>query len=122
MAVCPKDPEREHRITYEVVVDAYGPAEMATGWYYYLDGRLRFPFPATCIRKYATSPLKPGEVVEALGMAAEEDCEHAMFVTVRWRDMELAVPLASLEPITDDEGTRQAAADWRYWVDRGYGF
>ena len=41
-----KDEEREERITMEIVVDAYGPEEQATGWYYYLEETLTFPFTA----------------------------------------------------------------------------
>ena len=38
-----KDPVRENRI-----VDAYGPEEKAMSWYYYLEGKLCFPFRAKC--------------------------------------------------------------------------
>jgi hypothetical protein len=32
-----RDPEREHRIRMEIIVDANGPEEQAMGWYYYLS-------------------------------------------------------------------------------------
>jgi Calcium binding len=36
---------------------------------------------------------------------------------------ELAVPLAQLKPTTHtDEQTKQAVADWHYWVEMGYTF
>ena len=41
-----EDAQREERITMEIVVDAYTPEETAMGWYYYLEDKLRFPFPA----------------------------------------------------------------------------
>jgi Calcium binding len=41
-----KDRIREERIRNEVIVDAYGPQEQVMGWYYYLDGKMRFPFQA----------------------------------------------------------------------------
>jgi len=34
----------------DAIVDAYGPEERATGWYYYLDDRIIFPFDAICIK------------------------------------------------------------------------
>jgi hypothetical protein len=40
--------EREHRITMEVIVDAYGPEEQAMGWCYYLKDTIEFPFSAVC--------------------------------------------------------------------------
>ncbi len=70
----PKDEAREHRITMEAIVDAYGPEEQAMGWYYYLDERLRFPFKARCLVVRRTSPLRAGEMVQVIGMADEDDC------------------------------------------------
>ncbi len=45
MAKSKQDPEREERIRMDIVVDAYDSEEVASGWYYYLDDTLRFPFP-----------------------------------------------------------------------------
>ena len=57
------------------------------------------------------------EVVE---IAPAEECEHEMFVMIRWKSRQLAVPLMQLEGIDVDEETQQAIEDWHYWVDRGY--
>ena len=38
-----RDPVREDRIHNEAIVDAYGPEEQATGWYYYLENKVRSP-------------------------------------------------------------------------------
>lgn len=53
-------------------------------------------------------------------MAPEEECEHEMFVMVRWKRRILAVPLAQIEGLAVDEDTEQALGDWHYWVRRGY--
>jgi Calcium binding len=117
------DPEREQRITMEIVVDAYDAQERAMGWYYYLEAQLQFPFTATCIAKRAISPLHVKDEVEVIGMPGEEECEHEMFVTIRWEKEGLAVPLSQLQPISaTDEQTKQAIEDWHYWVTRGYEF
>ena len=120
MEQLPRDEQREERITMEIIVDAYGPEEQAMGWYYYLEDRLRFPFPARCIARRAISPLLVGDEVEIVGMAPEEECEHEMFVLTRWERGSLAVPLSQLEGVAVDEHTRQAIEDWQYWVARGY--
>src|SRR6266496_6093747 len=75
---------REHRILYEIVVDAYTPEERAIGWHCYLDDKLRFPFKAKCIAAREISPLKKGEEVEVLGMAPGDDCMREMFVLVQF--------------------------------------
>lgn len=122
MSKADKDEAREYRIDMEVVVDAYDEVERALGWYYYLDEKLNFPFLARCIAKRAISPLRVGDEVEVLGMPPEEECEHEMFVTMRWEREGLAVPLSQLEVIHADDQTREAVEDWHYWVNRGYQF
>ncbi len=117
------DPEREQRITMEIVVDAYDAQERAMGWYYYLHDQLQFPFTATCMAKRAISPLHVKDEVEVIGMPGEEECEHEMFVTIRWEKDGLAVPLSQLKPKSaTDEQTKQAVEDWHYWVKIGYEF
>lgn len=118
-----RDEEREQRITDEIVVDAYGADERAMSWYYYLESQLQFPFKATAIAKRAISPLRLKDEVEVIGMPDEAECEHEMFVTIRWDKESLAVPLSQLKPLrTTDDETRQAVEDWHYWVQMGYEF
>ena len=53
-------------------------------------------------------------------MAPEEECEHEMFVRIRWERYSFAVPLSQLEAIAADEDTQEAITDWHYWVNQGY--
>ena len=114
------DEVRERRITVEAVVDAYNEQERAVGWYYYLEGKLNFPFLSHCATRRSTSPLKVGDEVEVIGMAPAEDCEHDMFVEMNWDEESLAVPLSQLEVIDADDQTREAVEDWLYWIKKGY--
>ena len=113
---------REERITMEIVVDAYNEQERAMGWYYYLEGKLQFPFTTRCINVRSISPLEKRDEVEVTGMAPESECEHEMFVEMRWEKRNLAVPLSQLEVIHGDKETKEAVADWHYWIGRGYEF
>ena len=118
-----KDAQREDRIANEIVVDAYDSGEQAMGWYCYLQDNLTFPFTATCTAECSTSPLNDNDEVQVLAMADSDDCEHDMFVTIRWNRRKLAVPLAQLTPRSSAHArTKQAAADWHYWVEMGYEF
>ena len=105
MAKAKTDPERENRISMEIIVNAYNEIEQALGWYYYLKDNLQFPFTATCVCKRATSPLQAKDEVEVLGMAPEDECEHEIFVNIRWARDELAVPLSQLQPFNVDSET-----------------
>lgn len=115
-----EDKVREERIDMEIVVDAYDEVERAMGWYCYMENQLTFPFKAVCRAARAISPLKPVREVQVTGMAPSEECENELFVTIRWKGDELAIPLAQLQPVRADEATREAVEDWLYWVDRGY--
>lgn len=67
--------------------------------------------------------LKPGDSIEVIAMASEDECQNEMFVTIRWNDDKLAIPLSQLTPVEEvDEDTIQAVEDWAYWVARGYQF
>jgi len=117
-----KDPIREDRIQNEAIVDAYGPEEQALGWYYYLENKIHFPFQAKCIRAEAVSPLLKGETVEAQRLAPEDACASNMLVLIQWHGRNVAIPLSQLTPLSADESTAEAIADWHYWLAQGYCF
>jgi hypothetical protein len=117
-----RSPTREARIRDEIIVDARPGSEQAIGWYYYLEANLRFPFDAQCVAGRGTSPLRKGEIVTVLAMAPEAECEHEMFVRIRWQERSFAVPLIQLKGKKVDPGTREAIDDWHYWVNQGYTF
>jgi len=122
MAKPHEDPLREERIDNEVVVDAYGPEERAMGWYYYLEGKIRFPFQARCISAKTISPLRMGETVKVRRMAPEDACSGEMLVLIQWQGRNVAVPLSQLVPLDADKSTAEAVADWHYWLAQGYRF
>ena len=113
---------REKRISDEIVVDAYGPEERAMGWYYYLEGKLHFPFRARCAKRTSASPLRVGEIVNVTGMAPEDDCTGDMIVLARLDRRTFGVPLSQLNPHALDVDTAEAIADWHYWCTMGYEF
>lgn len=58
------------------------------------------PFSTRCIARSTISPLEPGE-----------ECEHEMFVLIRWKRRQLAVPLMQLEGIGVDKESQQTIED-----------
>jgi hypothetical protein len=122
MAKPKREPIREDRIHDEAIVDAYGPEEQAMGWYYYLENKLRFPFPAKCFVAKVVSPLRKGEVVEVRRLAPEDACASDILVLIRWQGRNIAVPLSQLGAMDAGESTTEAIGDWHYWVAQGYCF
>lgn len=121
MSAPKKNKAREHRISMEIIADAYGPEEQAMGWYYYLDDKLRFPFTARCTAERALSPLRKGDEVEIVGIAPASECQHEMFVETPWGKRTLAIPLSQVKPnASTDPETKEAVEDWHYWVQQGY--
>ena len=114
-----RDPAREERIPNEAIVDA-GPEEQAMSWYYYLEGKIRFPFRATCVAVKDVSPLRKGEDVEVVRMAGEDACEHDMLVQIRWQGRKMATPLSQLRAVDPDSSTDEGIGDWHYWLAQGY--
>lgn len=120
-----EDPEREHRILMEAVVDAYGPDEQAMGWYCYLENKINFPFKARIRKRRGTNTLREGDLLRVLGMADSYECNREMFVTIATEKEKEAydIPLDQIEPIESvDEETVEAVLDWHYWKGRGYSF
>lgn len=117
-----KDAEREERISAEIIAGAGSPEEQIMNWNDYLYSALDFPFTAHCIKLRAISPLEVDDEVVITGIADVEEWLHEIFVTMRWERRELAVPLSQLQPIgPTDESTKQAVADWHYWLAQGNG-
>jgi hypothetical protein len=114
-----RDLAREERIYNEAIVDAR-PEEQAMSWYYYLGGKITFPFWAKCVATNAVSPLRKGETVEVLRMAVEDGCEHDMLVQIRWQGRKMAIPLSQLKAVDPDSSTDEAIGDWHYWLAQGY--
>ena len=115
-----KDGAREYRISMEAIVDAHDDEEQASGWYYYLDEKMNFPFMAKCIKVAPKSPLHEGEQISVIQLAPEDECRHELFVEIEWQDRTFCVPLVQLQPIDVDEQTQEAVEDWHYWMARGY--
>lgn len=116
------DDIRESRIDMEAVVDTYDEVERAMGWYYYLEDRLNFPFQAEWINNKGDRGME----VTVVEMSSEDDCLQDMLVEVGYKEGELedvfTARLADIQPLDVDEATREAIADWHYWLARGYEF
>ena len=104
---------REKRIADKIVVDCYTAGECAMGWYYYLEGKLSFPFTARCIATRSVSPLKKGETAEVVAMAHEDDCLAEMFVLVSFAGRRVGVPLAQLKMVKENRATQGPAGSTR---------
>jgi hypothetical protein len=114
-----RDPVREDRIYNEAIVDAR-PEEQAMSWYYYLEGKICFPFRARCVAANSVTPLRNGETIEVFRIAAG-GCLRARHVCANpWQGRKMAVPLSQLDAIDPDKSTKEAIGDWHYWLSQGY--
>ena len=114
------DELRQERIDYEIIVDCYDEEEEMMGWYYYLKGKLTFPFTA----KYRSSAKgrrnKTNKLLQVAGMADEDECNREIQVMILLQEDgledQMPVALSQLEGVEVDEATEEAIADWHYWV------
>ncbi len=121
-----RDENREHRIKTEIIVDAEDKEDRAMGWYYYLDDTLNVPFMATLKKKSRKTSLVEEKTVEVLGMAPDDECLKDMYVEVVYPNGQdedvFTAKLSDLVAIDTDNDTKEAIADWHYWLARGYKF
>lgn len=121
--VVERNEERERRIAEKILAGASDRGQRANAWHLYMAENLWFPFTAVCVAERIISPLWIMDEVEVTGLAVESECRLELFVTIRWEDRELAVPLMQLKAGTSaTERTKQAMEDWCYWVRMGYEF
>lgn len=114
------DSKREERINMEIVVDCYNESECWSGWFCYLEDKLKFPFVAKCRKLRDGSPLKKGEAVEVVGMVDNEtNGLPEMTVKIKWQGRTMGVPLEQLEGIKVGVTTKEAIEDWHYWCTQG---
>ncbi|WPF87370.1 calcium-binding protein [Cyanobacterium aponinum AL20118] len=115
MSSIPEDSQREERIDFEIVVDAYDEEERRMGWYYYLQDNLNFPFSAKWLNR------KERDVI-VVDLSSEDDCLDDISVVVEYDNDQFSAKLDDIEPIGVDETTQTVVDDWKYWVARGYEF
>lgn len=117
-----RDEAREQRIA-GLLGGAQDEYERISAWYGYLEEHVRFPFRATWMQRGTGSALRPLPEVEVIDLACVDDWEEGALVALGGAQDGLDVPLAQVTPKgCSDEPTRQAVADWHYWVQRGYHF
>ncbi|MBE9061952.1 calcium-binding protein [cf. Phormidesmis sp. LEGE 11477] len=128
MARPPIDEEREHRITYDIIVDCYDKYEVSMGWYSYLLDHLNFPLKAqrataSSSHKASNQKLPKAEVVRIIGMSETDGFETDIFVDIEYDDASqtdvVAIPLSQLQIVKGDDESMQAFEDWQYWIDQG---
>ena len=117
-----RDEQREQRLA-QLVAGANDEYERISAWYGYLEEHVRFPFHATCTVAWPGSPLRWHEQVAVVDLADVDDWEDQAWVTLGADRQGVDVPLSQLQPLAaTDAATKQALADWQYWVARGYHF
>ena len=113
-----KDEEREHRILYEVIVDAYDDEEQAMGWYYYMAENLAFP-----IKAKVEMPMRGGKlevkdinIVEIDPKSEEGRAIRLGIVEGKSERVQYLSPEHIVSLKTSDENL-EIINDWLYWHD-----
>lgn len=110
-----KDEEREHRIIYEVIVDAYDDEEQAMGWYYYMAENLVFP-----IKAKANLPLRGGKIEQKAVEIVEIDPKGRAIrlgITEGTSQRVQYISPEMLESIDTSDENLEILNDWLYWHD-----
>ena len=109
--------KRRQRIYDDILVDTYGEEDAEImSWYYYLEGRMSFPFHALCIKEMPQSPLSLNEKLTVTGLPSLEICDRRMFINIKFKRRSLAIPLEQIEAIDAPANLYEAIEDWKYWI------
>jgi hypothetical protein len=113
---------REARFAEKILSEAEDKVERAMAWYYYLDDTINFRFSAVWNKINRKTSSVEKRNVEVLSMSDAESCLSNMYVVISYMDDQYDVKLSEIEAIDADEQTKEALADWGYWLARGYVF
>ena len=110
------DEEREHRIHYEIIVDAYDEYEQAMGWYIHMNDNLAFPMEAK-----AQLRLRGGKIEEKTVKIVEVDPKSETSLTLRLgitegkSDRAQYISPEDIVSINTSEENLEILNDWLYW-------
>ena len=111
-----KDKEREHRIIYEVIVDAYDDVEQAMSWYYHMAENLELP-----IKAKANLPLRGGKTEQKIVKIIEIDPKSEEGRAIRLGITEGTsqrvqyISPEMLESVDTSDENLEILNDWLYW-------
>lgn len=110
------DKEREHRIHYEIIVDAYDDHEVAMGWYIHMNDNLKFP-----IKAKVKLRLRGGKTEEKTVKIVEVDPKSETSLTLRLgitegkSDRVQYISPEDILSIQTTEENLEILNDWLYW-------
>jgi Calcium binding len=110
------DEEREHRIHYEIIVDAYDEYEQAMSWYYCMEEKLEFPMKAK-----VKLHLKGGKIEEKAVQIVEIDPKSETSLTLRLgitegkSDRVQYISPEDIVSIKASDDSLEIINDWLYW-------
>mgnify|MGYP000055235187 CR=1 FL=1 len=115
------DTSHQYRIDYKILADCYDEYQQGQGWTLYLVDNITCPFKAeyTGTSKLSIVSNTIVTVLELMNSEydSEEDFECFMaMVEVEVDDVIYEIPLADLKIIQASEKTKQAVADWQYYI------
>jgi hypothetical protein len=111
------DKVREARIQDEIIADAYDDDEVLSGWYHYLEEKLRFPFQAY-VNMENPEQINLKILVTVLRLADIRLCSTRciwLVVHVRNSSWYFYIPVSEIMEVKVDKKTVQTLADWIYW-------
>ena len=110
-----EDEEREHRILYDIVVDAYDEYEQNMGWYYYFEENLNFPIPI--IAKLRNRKGFEKTHVEIVSITSEGNAPIRLGICESNSDRIISIKLEDVISANTTDENLQILNDWLYWHD-----
>jgi hypothetical protein len=111
-----KDAERDHRIHYEIIVDAYDEYEQAMGWYYYMADNFAFPINAKVkLRLRGDKTEEKAVQIVEVDPKSETSLTLRLGITEGKNDRVQYISPEDIISVKTSEENLEILNDWLYW-------
>lgn len=109
--------ERQYRIDYEIIVDAYDDHEVNMGWYYYYNDDLQFPITATAKLKRRNGKQEEVEI-QLVDVASEPEEELKFGMVMTMQGFVFPISLLQISSVDTTDENLEMLNDWLFWKDK----
>jgi hypothetical protein len=106
--------ERQHRIDYEVIIEAYDEQEVNMCWFYHFNDNLEFPISAVAKLKRRNGQYEKAEI-QIVDLLSEEGQEPLLGMVLTMQGFVFPVSLKQIVSVDTNEENKQILNDWLFW-------
>ena len=112
-----------HKIDYEIIVDCYDEEEIKTGWFYFFNDEIEYPFEAEMEIKDRKGNKKM-TAIDVIGVESNDGgfggSEIRFEVRPKGSEIIMEANISKLKNIKGNKTAKEAFEIWRFWKSGKY--